>query len=86
MVAEHNDTSFFQLFQYCLGSELGIIGDFSSEQLQPDQIKAFSRRSRAATAKKCTKKRDARAKLLFWLLNLLLFDVLVAVAVAVVGS
>ena len=24
------------------------------------------------TAKKCTKKRDARAKLLFWLLNLLL--------------
>ena len=50
------------------------------------KIKAFSRRSRAATAKKCTKKRDARAKLLFWLLNLLLFDVLVAVAVAVVGS
>ena len=34
---------------------------------------AFSRRSRAVTAKKCTKKRDARAKLLFWLLNLLLF-------------
>ena len=33
---------------------------------------AFSRRSRAVTAKKCTKKRDARAKL-FWLLNLLLF-------------
>ena len=28
---------------------------------------------RAVTAKKCTKKRDARAKLLFWLLNLLLF-------------
>ena len=34
---------------------------------------AFSCRSRAVTAKKCTKKRDARAKLLFWLLNLLLF-------------
>ena len=33
---------------------------------------AFSRRSRAVTAKKCTKKRDARAKL-FWLLNLLPF-------------
>jgi len=28
---------------------------------------------RAVTAKKYTKKRDARAKLLFWLLNLLLF-------------
>ena len=27
-------------------------------------IKAFSRRSRAVAAKKCTKKRDARAKLL----------------------
>ena len=48
------------------------------------KIKAFSRRSRAATANNCTKKRDARVKLLFWLLNLLLFDVLVAVAV--VGS
>ena len=48
------------------------------------KIKAFSRRSRAATAKNCTKKRDARVKLLFWLLNLLLFDVLVDVAV--VGS
>ena len=31
------------------------------------------RRSRAVTAKKCTKKCHARAKLLFWLLNLLLF-------------
>ena len=50
------------------------------------KIKAFSRRSRAATAKKSSKKRDARAKLLFWLLNLLLFDFLVAVAVPVVGS
>ena len=34
---------------------------------------AFSGRSHAVTEKKCTKKRDARAKLLFWLLNLLLF-------------
>ena len=33
------------------------------------------RRSRTVTAKKCTKQKkcDARAKLLFWLLNLLLF-------------
>ena len=29
---------------------------------------AISRRSRAKTVKKCTKKCDARAKLLFWLL------------------
>ena len=35
--------------------------------------KAFSRRSRAKTGKKCTKKRDVRAKLLFCLLKLLLF-------------
>ena len=35
---------------------------------------AFSRRrSRAATAKKCTKKRDARAESLFCVINLLLF-------------
>ena len=27
---------FFQLFQYCLGSVLGIIGDFFSEQLLYD--------------------------------------------------
>ena len=33
----------------------------------------FSRRSRAKTGKKCTKKRDARVKLLFCLLNLLFF-------------
>ena len=36
MVAENNDLSFFQLFQYCLGSGLGTIGDFSSEQLLHD--------------------------------------------------
>ena len=42
----------------------------------------ISRPSRAVTAKKCTKKCNARAELLFWLQNLLLFDVLVAVAVA----
>ena len=48
------------------------------------KIKAFSRLSRAATAKNCTKKRDALAKLSFWSLNLLFFDILVAVTV--VGS
>ena len=36
LVAENNDLSFFQLFQYCLGSGLGTIGDFSSEQLLHD--------------------------------------------------
>ena len=37
-------------------------------------IKHFHvRGSRAVTAKKCTKKRDARAKLLFCQVNLLLF-------------
>lgn len=34
---------------------------------------------------KCTKKRDAGTRLLFWLLNYCFFDVLVAVAVALVG-
>ena len=34
------------------------------------------------TAKKCTKKRDVRAELLFCKLNLLLFDVAVAVVVS----
>ena len=29
--------SFFQLFQYCLGSGLGTIGDFSIEQLLHSQ-------------------------------------------------
>ena len=33
--------SFFQLFQYCLGSGLGTIGDYSSEQLQHDFPKAL---------------------------------------------
>ena len=47
---------------------------------------AFSRRSRAVAAKKCTKKRDARAKLPFWLINLLLIDVLVAAVVFVVAK
>ena len=36
------------------------------------KLQAFSRRSRAVTAKKCTKKRDARALLLFCQFNLLL--------------
>ena len=35
------------------------------------------------TSKKCTKKRDARAELLFWSLNLLFFEVVVVVVVAV---
>ena len=39
---------------------------------------SFSPRSRAKTAKKCTKKCDARAKLLLCLTNLLFFDVRVA--------
>ena len=39
---------------------------------------SFSPRSRAKTAKKCTKKCDGRAKLLLCLTNLLFFDVLVA--------
>ena len=34
------------------------------------------------TSKKCTKKRDARAELLFWSLNLLFFEVLGVVVVA----
>ena len=46
----------------------------------------ISRRGCAGTAKKCTKKRDARVHLLLCSLNLLLFDVSVAVAVAVVFS
>ena len=33
------------------------------------------------TSKKCTKKRDARAELLFWSLNLLFFEVVVVVVV-----
>ena len=37
------------------------------------EIRPVSSRSRAVTAKKCTKKRDARAKLLLWLLNLFAF-------------
>ena len=48
------------------------------------EIRHFLRCSRAATVKKCTKKHDARAKLLFCLLNLLrFFSVLVDVAVVV---
>ena len=33
------------------------------------------------TSKKCTKKSDARAELLFWSLNLLFFEVVVVVVV-----
>ena len=39
LVAENNDMSFFQPFQYCLGLGLGTIGDFSSEQLLNDLLK-----------------------------------------------
>ena len=38
------------------------------------EITEVSRRIRVTTVKKCTKKRDARVKLLFCYLNLLLFD------------
>ena len=41
--------------------------------LHKTRNQAFSRRSRAKTGKKCTKKRDARAKLLFCSLNQLFF-------------
>ena len=43
----------------------------------------ISRRGCAGRATKCTKKRDARVDLLFCLLNVLLFDVPVAVAVVI---
>ena len=36
------------------------------------------------TSKKCTKKRDARAELLFWAFNLLFFEVVGVVVVVVV--
>ena len=39
LVTENNDMLFFQLFQYCLGSGLGTIGDFFSEQLPHDPYK-----------------------------------------------
>ena len=44
---------------------------FSSSKIQrkKSEISHFSRRSRAVTAKKCTKKRDARAELLFFLIK-----------------
>ena len=35
------------------------------------------------TKKKCTKKRDARAELLFWSLNLSFFEVVVVVVIVV---
>ena len=43
----------------------------------------ISRASRAVAAKKCTKKCNARAELLFWLISLSFFEVLVAVGVVV---
>ena len=39
--------------------------------IKRERNEAFARLRRANTGKKCTKKCDARAKLLFWLLNLL---------------
>ena len=48
--------------------------------LNSTQNLVISRCSFAGTAKKYTKKRDARAELLFWSLNVLRFDVAVAVA------
>ena len=51
---------------------------------KPEIRDALSRCSRAMTAKKCTKKRDARAKLLFCYHTPIAFSaVLVAVAVVV---
>ena len=44
-----------------------------TSSVQREVAWAFSGRSCAVTAKKCTKKREVRAKLLFWLLKLLLF-------------
>ena len=38
MVAGNNNMSFFQLFKYCLRSEVGTIGDFSSEQPLNDHL------------------------------------------------
>ena len=60
---------------------------YNREQMQLAvrvEIRHFLRCSRAAKVKKCAKKHDARAKLLFCLLNLLrFFSVLVDVAVVV---
>ena len=76
MIAENNNMSFFQVFQYCLGSGLGTIVDFSSEQL----VHATEVKLGIFTSQSCNDgkemmyiKRDARAKLLFCLSNVLLF-------------
>ena len=59
-------------------------GDRAPVQTEiPSSNFIISRRSCVGTAKKCTKKRDARAELLFCSLNSLLFDVPVAVTVVV---
>ena len=69
------------------GREANQLAIYNREQMQLAvrvEIRHFLRCSRAATVKKCTKKHDARAKLLFCLLNLLrFFSVLVDVAVVV---
>ena len=67
--------------------EANQLAIYNCEQMQLAvrvEIRHFLRCSRAATVKKCAKKHDARAKLLFCLLNLLrFFSVLVDVAVVV---
>ena len=73
------------------GREANQLAIYNREQIQLAvrvEIRHFLRCSRAATVKKCTKKHDARAKLLFCLLNLQLyctafFSILVDVAVVV---
>ena len=47
------------------------------------QIRSFHVVVVQRTSKKCTKKYDARAELLFWSLNLLFFEVVVVVVVVV---
>ena len=69
------------------GREASQLAIYNREQMQLAvrvEIRHFLRCSRAAKVKKCAKKRAARAKLLFCLLNLLrFFSVLVDVAVVV---
>ena len=48
MVAENNDMPFFELFQYCLVSGLGTIGDFSSEPLLHDPLNRLQGKVRIA--------------------------------------
>ena len=63
---------------YSNSLKMSHVGEFSRSWVLRDHThlsslvylhRVVSRRSRATTAKKCTKKRDARAKLLFCLIN-----------------